>query len=293
MDSFEGIREFVAVADTQGFSSAARQLGCSSSHVSRQLARLESRLGCALLARTTRSVSLTKEGALYYQQCKDLVLGLALANEQLASQQYALDGTLRVSLAGSFAEEYVAPALIEFVNQHPGLNLFIDFDSRVIDFAAAGFDFVIRYGQLADSGLVARKLVNRSMMAVGSHLYLKENGAPSHPTQLKKHQCIVTNNRHWNFRINDELSSIKVGGRFECNNASVAVLACQQGMGIAYLPKTNFSNLLENEKLIPVLEEYWNKDISSWVVYQNRRFLPLRARLAIEYLLDYFSDWVE
>ena len=293
MDSFEGINEFVAVAEHQGFSAAAKHLGCSTSHVSRQVARLEQRLNCALVARTTRLVSLTKAGELYYQQCRDLVTGLQQANEQVSSQQYQLNGTLRVSAAGTFAEAHVVPALIEFTSQHPLLSLDIDFNSRLVNFVEDGFDFAIRYGQLSDSGLIARKLVNRSMMAVASAEYLQRYGTPVTPEQLKKHQCIVGNNDHWSFEQDSVINSIKVGGKFRCNNAHALQSACEAGMGIAYMPRSNFSEAVEQGKLIPVLEPYWHKGISSWVVYQNRRFLPMRARLAVEFLLEYFNNWQE
>jgi len=293
MDSFEGINEFVAVAEKEGFSAAARQLGCSTSHVSRQVARLEERLGCTLVARTTRLISLTKEGTQYYQQCKALVIGLQQANEQISSRQYQLSGSLKVSAAGPFAEAHVVPALIEFAKEHPQLTVAIDFNSRMINFVEEGFDFVIRYGQLSDSGLIARKLVDRSMMAAASPEYLKNNGTPQSPDQLKKHNCIISNNEHWSFDVDGVATSIKVSGKFQCNNAHALLKACESGLGIVYLPRSSFADLIEEGKLVPVLEPYWNTNISSWIVYKNRRFLPMRARLAIEYLLEHFADWQE
>jgi DNA-binding transcriptional LysR family regulator len=293
MDSFEGIPEFVAVAERQGFSAAAKQLGCSTSHVSRQVSRLEKRLGCALVARTTRLVSLTKVGEEYYQQCRDLVLGLQQANEQVSSQHYQLNGTLRVSAAGTFSEMYIVPALVEFAKLHPELKLDIDFNSRLINFIEDGFDFVIRYGQLTDSGLVARKLVNRSMMAAASSEYLEKHGIPKTPNQLKTHSCLVANNDHWTFEHQGKSISVKVNGQLRSNNAHAIINACKNGLGIAYIPKSNFLTLLDTSCVQPILKPYWSHGSSSWIVYQNRRFLPMRARLAIEFLLDYFSDWDE
>ncbi|MFC3122924.1 LysR family transcriptional regulator [Agaribacter flavus] len=293
MDSFDGITEFVAVAEKHGFSAAAKSLGCSSSHVSRQIARLEQRLGCNLVARTTRSVNLTKAGILYYQQCKDLVIGLQNANEQVMSQQYRLNGVLKVSAAGTFAEQHVIPALTDFAVEHPELKIEIDVNSRLVNFVEDGFDFVIRYGQLSDSGLVARKLVNRTMLAAASPDYLKRHGTPTKPDQLKKHTCIISNNAHWNFEIDKTVSSVKVDGKFQCNHAKAVVNACEKGLGIAYLPRSNFTQSIRQGTLVPILEPYWNTQISSWIVYQNRRFLPMRARLAIDYLLGYFSSWQE
>ncbi|TQV88738.1 LysR family transcriptional regulator [Aliikangiella coralliicola] len=293
MDSFEGVVEFVTVAQTNGFSAAAKQLGCSTSHVSRQVSRLEARLGCALLARTTRLVSLTQSGTAYYEHCKDLVLGLQQANEQVSMQQFQLNGTLRVSGAGTFAEQFVAPALMEFALQHPDLTINMDFNSRMVNFVEDGIDFAIRYGKLTDSGLVARKLLDRPMMAVASPDYLKQHGIPKRPDHLKYHSCIISNNDHWSFEHNGIASNIRVDGRWRSNNAHCVVAACEQGLGIAYMPKSSFITSIERGKLTPVLEPYWRNDASSWIVYQNRRYLPMRARLAIDYLVQHFADWQE
>jgi DNA-binding transcriptional LysR family regulator len=289
MESFDGIVEFVAVAESQGFSTAAKQLGCSTSHVSRQISKLEKRLGCALFARTTRLVSLTNMGLNYYHQCRDLVTGLQQANEQINTQQLKLEGTLRVSAAGTFAEQQVAPALMEFALLHPGLSIELDFNSRKVNFIEDGVDFAIRYGKLEDSGLVARRLLAHSMMAAASQSYINKFGVPEHPNELKSHSCIISNNDHWLFKIKERQESIKVSGRWKSNNAHAVVNACEQGLGIAYMPQHNFLDSIELKKLKPILEPFWQTDSNSWVVYQNRRFLPMRARMAIEHLLQHFA----
>lgn len=290
MDSFEGIIEFVAVAESQGFSSAAKQLSCSTSHVSRQIAKLEKRLACALFARTTRLVSLTPAGTSYYHQCKELVTGLQQANEQINTQQLKLVGTLKVSAAGTFAEQQVAPALMTFALQHPELSIEIDFNSKAVNFVEDGIDFAIRYGKLQDSGLVARKLLAHPMMAVASPSYLTEFGMPMDPQDLKNHSCIVSNNDHWMFVQGEQQQNIKVQGRWKSNNAHSVVDACEQGLGIAYMPQHNFLDSVKLGRLIPVLKPFWRSESYSWVVYQDRRFLPMRARLAIDHLLAHFSE---
>lgn len=289
MESLEGIIEFISVAESQGFSTAAKRLGCSTSHVSRQISKLEKRLGCALFARTTRTVNLTATGLNYYHQCRDLVTGLQQANEQINTQQLNLVGTLRVSAAGTFAEQQVAPALMEFALLHPELSIEVDFNTRKVNFIEEGIDFAIRYGKLEDSGLIARKLLAHPMMAVASESYLMKYGIPQHPNQLKNYSCIISNNDHWLFDHEGRQQSIKVHGRWKSNNAHAVVNACEQGLGIAYMPQHNFLPSVERGNLVPVLEEFWHRDSHSWVVYQNRRFLPMRARLAIDHLLAYFS----
>ncbi len=291
MDSFDGIIEFVAVAESRGFSAAAKQLGCSTSHVSRQIARLEERLGCALLARSTRLVTLTENGAVYYQQTKDLVMGLQQANEQVNQQQIHLSGTLRVSAAGGFAEHFVAPALMQFVAQYPELTIDLDFNSRVVNLLEDGIDFAIRYGELNDSSLVARKLISRPMMAVASPDYLAQHSVPKHPSHLKHHSCIISNNESWEFNVEGNKESVKVKGRWRSNNANAVLEACKSGLGVAYMPKSTFQTAILNGELVPILEPFWGKGTSSWIVYQNKRFMPLRTRLAIDFLVQYFSEW--
>ncbi|ESP90660.1 MULTISPECIES: LysR family transcriptional regulator [Pseudoalteromonas] len=291
MDSFEGIFEFVAVAESGGFSSAAKVLNCSTSHISRQVARLEQRVGCSLFARTTRQINLTENGTFYYQQSKQLITGLQQANEQLAQQQFNLSGTLRVSAAGGFAENYIAPALMEFAKLHPELSIDIDFNSRMVNFVEDGIDFAIRYGELNDSNLIARKLVSRSMMAVASPAYLKEYGTPTHPLQLKQHNCVIANNDNWVFQIDGTKHTIKVKGNWRSNNANVVVSACVAGLGIAYMPQRTFDSALSEHTLTPVLAPFWSSGATSWIVYQNRQFQPLRTRLAIEFLLKYFEHY--
>lgn len=279
MENFEGIIEFVCVAESQGFSAAAKHLGCSTSHVSRQISNLEKRLGCALFVRTTRLVSLTSTGLNYYHQCKELVIGLQQANEQINIQQLKLVGTLRVSAAGTFAEQQVAPALMEFALQHPELSIDIDFNSKKVNFVEDGIDFAIRYGKLEDSGLVARKLLAHPMMAVASQSYLTQYGIPKHPNDLKNHSCIISNNDHWLFEHQGEQGNIKVQGRWRSNNAHAVVKACEQGLGIAYMPEHNFLQSVKLGHLVPILDTFWRTDLHSWIVFQHRRFLPMMPQL--------------
>ncbi len=293
MDSFDGIIEFVAVAETSGFSAAAKQLGCSTSHVSRQVARLEKRLGCTLLARSTRLVTLTENGIAYYQQARLLVDGLQQANEQVNQQQIHLSGTLRVSAAGGFAEHFLAPALMEFSSQYPELTVDLDLNSRIVNLLEEGVDFAIRYGELNDSNLISRKLINRPMMAAASEAYLQKHGTPKHPVHLKHRSCIIANSDSWKFNVDGNTEIVKVKGRWRSNNTNVLLDACKKGLGIAYMPKSTFKDALECEQLVPILEPFWGQGSSSWIVYQNKRFMPLRVRLAIDFLVQYFADWDE
>lgn len=290
---FEGIAEFIAVAESQGFSAAAKRLNVSTSHISRRVSALEKRLGTVLLARTTRKVRLTEAGETYYRQCCEIMDGLIQANEDVGQKQTQLEGTLRVSLAGDFAERFVAPCLTEFAKQYPRLNVELDFNSHIVDFVEAGIDLAVRYGTLDDSNLIARQLVSRRLVAAASAKYLAEYGTPEHPTELTQHSCLVASHNRWIFENADEQFDLKVSGRLRCNTLSPLLHACEEGLGICYLPKSSYRDCLESGRLQPILQPYSQRTVPTWIVYANRRYVPARVRLAVNFLLHWFQrpDW--
>ncbi|WP_086933609.1 LysR family transcriptional regulator [Agarilytica rhodophyticola] len=290
MSMFEGITEFIAVAETQGFSSAARRLNVSTSHVSRRIADLEARLGIALVARSTRQVKLTNAGVIYYERCVDLVHGLDQANEILTAGQIELSGVLRVTAAGEFAEKNVIPVLIEFIAQHPKLTLELDYNTRMVNFVEESFDFAIRFGSLPDSNLIARKLSDHNYITAASPEYLYNFGRPETPQDLSAHSCIVTTYNRWPFVCDNKTIEVSVNGRIKANSVRTVVNACKAGLGIAYMPITSFGDTIENKQLESVLSGYWKNRGSTWIVYANRRYLSAKARMAIDFLLSRFQD---
>lgn len=291
--TFNGIIEFVAVAETQGFTSAARRLEVNVSHVSRKVAALEKALGVSLLARSTRKVRLTDAGQAYFLRCQQLVYGLQEANETVLDQQVELSGILKISAAGEFAEQHIAPVLMEFAQLHPLLEIDMNFDSQMVNFVDEAFDFSIRYGPMKDSNLIARKLTMRSLLAAASQDYLDEHGTPSHPSELVQHHCLMTNNNVWFFTEANKRLDIKLDARWRSNSGRSVVSACERGLGVAYTTRSSFGNALQHGNLVPILEPYWNRDIATWIVYANRQYLPAKARLAINFLLDKFAHWQE
>ncbi|GAC34622.1 LysR family transcriptional regulator [Paraglaciecola polaris] len=291
--TFNGIIEFVAVAETQGFSAAARKLNVNVSHISRKVAALEKALGVSLLARSTRNVRLTDAGQSYFSRCQELVYGLQEANETVFDKQVELSGTLKVSAAGEFAEQHIAPLLMEFAQLHPKLAIEMDFNSQMVNFIDDAFDFSIRYGPMKDSSLIARKLTNRSLVAAASQEYLSKHGTPEHPSELAKHHCLMTNNTTWFFSHEDKRLEVKLDARWRSNSGRSVVSACERGLGIAYMPRSSYGDALKNGNLQPILAPYWNRDIATWIVYANRNFLPAKARLAINFLLEHFANWQE
>jgi len=293
MMSLEGIIEFVAVADHNGFSAAARRLNVTVSHVSRRVQALENHLGLQLFVRNTRKVRLTEAGADFYQTCRDALNSLEDSQNALTSKQVTLTGPLRVSAAGEFVETHVVPVLIDFVKQHEGLTLELDINARPVNFIDEGYDFALRYGQLADSRLIARKLVSRSLIALASKRYLSAKGEPTHPHDLIAHNCILTNNTTWFFQDQGNRLAVTVQGQWRSNSGRSIVQACKADLGIAYMPRSSFGAALHDPDLKPILTNYWLNDSTTWIVYENKRHLPARARHAIQHLRQHFKTWEE
>lgn len=289
MALWDGVEEFLAVAETGSFTAGAARLGVSASHVSRQVARLEDRLGVKLFARSTRVVRLTDAGGDYFGRVSALAEELDEANQAAAGDTAELSGRIRVTAAGPFAEERVAPALARFMALHPKLSIELDFNTRYLNLIDEGFDFAVRLGDLPESGLIARRLVERPMICLAARAYLKKRGAPAHPRDLRDHACIVGNSDRWTFADPDsgEPITVRVGGRFRANNMHAIRAALREGLGIAYMTQSLGADLdASSGELVRILEGFEQPDRTSWIVYPERRHLPRRVRAAMDFLVE-------
>lgn len=284
---FEGILEFATVAECGSFTKAAQRLRVSTSHVSRQVSALEDRLGVKLLNRTTRVVQLSELGQRYHQQVQRVIEGLQEANQTAISTHADLAGPIRISGAGPFVEEQVAPLLVQFAAQHPKITLEMDFETRLVDLVDQGFDFSIRYGVLAESGMIARKLSNRPLVCAASPAYLDRHPAPHHPRALRDHSCLVINNDLWRFSDPDQKTNIelRVSGRVRANSIVAAREAAVQGLGVIYTPASNVVSQIQAGTLVEILPEFVDTTRSHWIVYPERQHMPTRVRAAIDHLI--------
>lgn len=200
MSRWTGIDEFVQVVESGGFTAAARALGVSKAHISKQVRQLEDRLGIRLLHRTTRRQALTEAGEQFYQRCTQLIGELDELSAALGEAQEIPSGRLRISVAGAFAERYLAPACAEFMTRYPRVQIELVFDNRIVDLIEEGFDLAIRYGELKQSDLVARRIAPRRLHVCASPAYLERHGVPTRPDQLRSHSCLVGSSDYWIFR---------------------------------------------------------------------------------------------
>jgi len=285
----QGLREFIAVVEQGSFTAAAQALDVSTSFVSRQVGRLEDRLGARLLNRTTRSQTLTELGQTYYQRSRDILDELERLESDMADLQEKPKGLVRVTAAGLYAERFVAPAIAEFMQRYPEVSVELNTAMQVVDIVAEGYDLAVRMSALDDSSLVARKVVDRRVSVAGSPAYFAQHGRPKTPDDLRRHNCLQLGAMEWRFAWPDSVRSVRVRGNWTSDNASAITAAAIRGIGLARLAHYYFDDAVARGELELVLEDYEPQDSATWLIYPNREYLPTRVR----YLVDFLAEWLK
>ena len=290
MNILDGIEEFVLVIEKGTFSSAAKVLGVSTSHVSRQINLLEERLGVQLIKRSTRSMNLTETGEVYFQNCSEIVEKLRSTNEQITGEIMKPRGLIRITAARGFPEIHIVPLLVDFMSEYPDIQVDLDFNKHLVDMIQEGYDLAIRYGYLKDSSLIARKLTERKLSICGSPDYFEKHGIPMTPSDLKQHNCLVGNSPYWRLRVPGGIRNISVSGNWRCSDSGYALAsAACKGLGLVYLSTFYINEPVEKGLLVPVLQDFIVDDVATWLVYPNKRYLPNRVRLLINFLTSHFE----
>lgn len=287
MSSWEGISEFVAVADTSSFTKAAERLNTSVANVSRRISSLEARLAVKLFIRTTRKVSLTEAGGIYYSQCKQLVDGLEQADRAITTMQSVPKGKLTITAPVTYGEKMVAPCLHGFLQRYPALELELILTNKKLDMIERGIDLAIRLGQLDDSSFIAKKLRARTLHVCGSPEYFDQHGFPHALSELSQHQCLVGTHDHWRFKDHQTAKTMGIHGRVRCNSGMVLLDAALKGMGIAQLPDFYVKEYLDNGRLMEVLTRYRDDREGVWALYPQNHYMPSKVRFVIDYLFEF------
>tara|TARA_R100000005_G_scaffold96662_2_gene85703 strand:- start:17051 stop:17956 length:906 start_codon:yes stop_codon:yes gene_type:complete len=290
MHKWEGIEAFVRVANHQSFSRAAKSLGVSNSHVSKQVAKLERHLDAQLLNRTTRKVSLTEMGRAFLIRCQYIVNTLEEAEQAVIDLQEKPRGRLRVSLAGAFGEEFIAPAAVSFMQENPGLHIELSFDNKLVDLVADGYDIAIRAGMLEDSSLIARRICNRRLVTCASPQYVDRYGRPDTIDSLINHHCLIGTLDTWRFRDGQRHFDMRVRGNWRSNNGRALTHAAIAGLGITQLPDFYVREALERGALITLLGDFNPTDTGVWAVYPHNRHLSAKVRMFISHLVNQLAD---
>jgi DNA-binding transcriptional LysR family regulator len=289
MAQWEGVCEFVAVAKTSSFTAAAKKMRISVAKVSRCVAALEERLGVKLLHRTTRKVSLTEAGQLYFEHCSDLVNGLEQAELSVTRMQSSPQGLVKLTAPTTYGEKHLAPLLIKFLKHYPQVDVDLMLTNKKLDLIDTGIDLAIRLGKLDDSNLTVRRLAGRHLYVCASPSYLEHHGTPYTLSELNQHQCLVGTLDHWRFKDNGRSRSMHVSGRFKCNNGNILRNAAKRGFGLVQLPDYYVTQDLKEGILTEVLSTYRSDPEGIWALYPKNRNLSPKIRLLIDFLAHHLK----
>ena len=285
---------FAKIVEVGSISGAADRLGMVKSAVSKRLGDLESRLGATLLNRTTRRLSLTGAGSEFYERCDRILNEVAEAERNVAETDGTLTGHIRIAAPLSFGLEHVGPAINDFMQLHSGVTVELDFNDRLVDLIAEGFDLGIRIAKLSDSSLIARKLTPIRHVICASPAYWDQHGRPEHPSDLKQHKGLrytLSAQRSWSYLAPDgSRGSITMSGQSSANNGVFLSQAAIKGAGVIRMPVFIVYQQIESGELEPVLLDYLWGDIHAWAVYPKTRHLPYRFRVLIDYLTETFGE---
>lgn len=286
MSQWDGIDEFVAVADTGSFTAAARRLRLSSSQLSRTIAALEDRLGARLFYRTTRKVTLTEAGGVLLGHCRRLVEERDEALLAVRDLQGEPKGLLRLTSAVAYGERFVVPLVNDFIARYPSLSVSIELTNRTLDLVHEGVDLAVRLGRLSDSSLVATRLAPREMHLCAAPSYLERYGTPHTLSELEGHACLTGTADAWTFMRDGREWHFVPKGRWRCNSGTAVLDAALRGFGLCQLPDYYVREPVADGRLVPLLPAHRPPNTAVWAVYPQRRHLSPKVRLLIEHLRD-------
>lgn len=286
---------FARVVEAQSFSAAADLLRMSKSSVSKQVSKLEDRLGARLLNRTTRRLSLTEVGQLYYDRVRSILDDIDEAERSVTALQDEPRGVLKVSAPVTFGIRHLSPAISAFMRRYPEVEVEMTANDRMVDVVEDGFDLAIRSGVLQDSSLIARKIAATHRRIAASPEYWAKHGKPRHPEALASHNCLVYTYLTdgpgvWRFNdVQGRHFTETVSGNLRVNNGDILLQAAIDGLGIVMMPCFIMANAVRDGLLETCLDEFTKDPIGIYAIYPHSRHLSAKVRSFVDFLADRFS----
>jgi DNA-binding transcriptional LysR family regulator len=282
---------FTLLARKGSLSAAARELDITPPAVTKRLAQLEQRLGVRLVNRTTRTLSLTAEGELYLAHASRILADIREMEEQVASSRDAPKGLLRVNATLGFGRTVIAPLISSFARHYPDVEVQLQLTDTPINLVEEAFDLGIRFGELPDTRLSARKVMSNRRFLVASPAYLKRFGEPRTPEDLAHHRCIVHRQNEdahgiWRLTKGRRTETVKVGGTLSSNDGDVVLNWALDGHGILLRSEWDAAKYLASGRLQQVLKECKVPPADLFVYYPSRRNLPAKVRSFIDFIVD-------
>ncbi|MET3107665.1 DNA-binding transcriptional LysR family regulator [Oxalobacteraceae bacterium GrIS 2.11] len=298
MNQLEVMKIFVRVAELASFTQAADSLGLPKASVSSAVKQLENSLGTRLLQRTTRTVQMTPDGMVYYERSKDLLIDMEELQSMFRQSEVEISGRLRVDMPVGLAGIIIIPRLPEFIRAHPKLDIELSSTDRRVDLIREGFDCVIRVGTLVDSNLIARPLCQFKLINCASPDYIRQYGVPQTIADLDAHKMIHyaptfgASISTFDYMIGDQSLQKPVAAAIVVNNADAYQSACLAGLGIIQAPEIGVNELIRRGRLIELLPDFCAAPMPVSLLYANRRHLPKRAQLFMNWVADVMRDYV-
>lgn len=285
---------FAQVVKARSFSGAARRLEISKSRVSKAIARLEAALGVRLLHRSTRSLSLTEVGEVYFEHCDRMLDELAQAEETIGRLHLEPRGKLKFSAPVAFSTLHVAPALADFMQRYPELKVDMTISDRLVDLVEEGYDLALRIAPEPSANLVAHRLAPIRRKICASPNYLAKFGVPEKPEDLARHNCLdytyMNAQGYWHLQSGDVDVSIPVSGSLRINDDEALSQAVLGGLGLALLPTFIVGSELQSGRLVEVLPGYVPVERFIYAVHMPNRHLPQKVRAFIDFMRERFGE---
>ncbi|MGO4327370.1 LysR family transcriptional regulator [Cupriavidus sp. 2TAF22] len=285
---------FAGLVKAGSLSAAAREQDVTPAAVSKRLAQLESRLGVRLLNRTTRRIGLTAEGEVYLEHARRLLAEIEDLDQLISSSHVSPRGTLRVNAPLGFGRTYIAPAISAFVKQHRQMEVQLHLTDRPMNLGDEGFDVGIRFGEIPDTRLMARKIADNRRLVCAAPSYLKAHGIPATPQDLSQHQCIVLRQNEsaygiWRFTRGKKTESVKVRGALSSNDGEVTLTWGLDGQGILQRAEWDLAKYLRSGRLVLLLEDYALPPADIFAVFPERLNLSAKVRAFLDFLVAHFE----
>nr|MDP2190854.1 LysR family transcriptional regulator [Rhodoferax sp.] len=299
MDKLKQLESFVSVATRGSLTAAAIAEGVAPAIMGRRLDALEERLGVKLLVRTTRRLTLTHEGSAFLEDCQRLLADFSNAEASVSAGGVKASGHLRMTAPARFGRRHVAPLVPRFRELHADVTISLNLSDRVVDLAGEGFDCAVRVGDMPDSSLVSVRLADNRRLCVATPTYLKQHGTPAHPHDLSRFDCLTLSSdasqtRGWAFRVPQgeasELIYLKPGGPLNCSDGQVLYDWCLAGYGIAWRSTWEVEAEVAAGTLVALLEDFAAPSNGIYAVFAQRKHLPLRVRLWIDFLKHHYAQ---
>ena len=294
MDKFLEMRTFASVIEMGSFVRAADTLSMSKAAVSRYVSDLESRLGVRLIQRTTRKLSLTEEGEVFYARCKEILAGLDEAEAEISLRTGQAVGQIKISAPVSFGILHMASLWGVFISQQPKISLDITLSDRVVDLVEEGIDVAIRIGRLPSSTMISRKLATTRMVLCASPAYLRRTGKPKKLADLTDHAVLAfsywSGGDEWQFEGPLGTESVKVKPRMHANSGDTCRGGALEHQGIILQPTFLVGTDLQSGALVEVLPQYKSIELGIFAVYPSRKHISPKIRLLIDFLVDWFKQ---